>query len=284
MSAVANGKEAETLQQPPLASSSSSVSMHISANTKYIISTSGRVTSLKRYKRMLQDILAVDIAYVPISSGDPTDAKIQPAKFANALKGLPCIGGAISRDIKHSIIPFLDKVDDYARAVQSVNTVLVTSDGKLAGYNTDALGFKAAIQGGIQKSTTPIKTAICYGYGGVAFVVVTVLRELGIEVVMAGRNMTTAAVRAEELKTEVWDPSSASPADLFINATPASEHPLEEAPNFLEAIKGCKLAFDHEMPGTYLRQYCAEQKQQGSDLQLILGEDMYYPVSLYIYY
>jgi shikimate 5-dehydrogenase len=60
--------------------------------------------------------------------------------------------------------------------------------------------------------------------------------------------------------------------DLFINATPASIYPLNLAPNFLEALESCTIAFDHEMPGMYLAEYCSTH-----NIYLIEGLKMYYP-------
>jgi hypothetical protein len=82
--------------------------------------------------------------------------------------------------------------------------------------------------------------------------------------------MTTAASRSQELGADVWTPDVV--VDLFVNASPASEHPLEEADNFLNALQGAKIVFDHEMPGRYLEKYCAD-----NSIFHIKGLDMYYP-------
>lgn len=243
--------------------------MLIGPNTKLIISTSGRVSSLRRYKCLLQDILKVDIAYIPIHSGSEESPSIEPHRFVGALKGMACIGGAISRDIKHSIIPYLDELDDSAAAVQSVNTVVFQEDRSLKGYNTDVLGFKSAIEEGIASSGIAVKTAVCYGNGGVTSVVTSVLSGLGIRVYLCGRDLAKVSNRALELGVELWQGES---VDLFVNATPASESPLDEAANLIEALKDCKIAFDHEMPGKYLKEYCNEHK-----IIHIPGEKMYYP-------
>lgn len=244
------------------------VPMAIGPNTRYIISTSGRLSSLKRYKCLLQDILKLDIAYLPIHSGSLEHPAIDPIRFVSALKGMPCIGGAISKDIKHIIVPHLDHLDESAVAVQSVNTVVI-QHGKLIGYNTDVIGFRLAIEQGIRTSSLTVRTAVCYGSGGVASVVTSVLQSMGIRVYLAGRSMESVGPRCVELKVEAWH---GEVVDLFVNATPASEHPLHEATNFLEALKGCKIAFDHEMPGQFLRAYCQEH-----GVFHIAGELMYYP-------
>lgn len=246
-----------------------SVPVKIGANTRFIISTSGRPSSIERYRKLLQDILLVDIAYIPINSGSADNKIIDPQRFAYALKGFPCIGGAISKDIKRAIIPFLDEIEVSAEKVQSVNTVLVDKNGQLKGYNSDVVGFRHAIVNGVNNSGSKVESAICYGYGGVASVVTSVLQELGYKVYIIGRNAEIANTRAMELGVEFWSGQS---AELFVNATPASERPLEMAPNLLESLKCCKIVFDHEMPGKYLQEYCDLH-----NVHHIKGLDMYYP-------
>lgn len=243
--------------------------MVIGPQTKYILSTSGRLSSLQRYQRLLQKLIQADIAYLPIHSGDLSKPTIDPQRFVCALKGMPCIGGAISRDIKHAVIPFLDELDETASVVNSVNTVIVQPDGKLRGYNTDVLGFKCAIEHGMKLSGIKVESAVCYGYGGVASVVVSVLQQLGVKVYVTGRSHESAEKRAIELDISVW---SNEPIQLFVNATPASEKPLDEATNFISALSQASIAFDHEMPGRFMQEYCTRH-----NIYHIKGIDMYYP-------
>ena len=236
------------------ASKASNVPVLIGGSTQYIISTSGRPKSLQRYTKLLQGILGLDIAYLPISSPS-NDGRIDPQHFANVIRGLNCLGGAISRDIKHTIIPFLDEVDSLAQQVQSVNTVIRVGS-KLKGFNTDALGFRQAIIQGLDTAgLRPIvKTAVVYGYGGVSSVVFSVLQDLGIRVHVTGRNLEKAAACAQQhMGVELYQ---GQPCDLFVNAAPVTDLPLAEAPNFLAALSGCRCAFDHEMPGEMLRMHC----------------------------
>lgn len=247
--------------------SANNISVSIGPNTEFIVSTSGRLSSLRRYRALLNRVLNLDAVYIPLTNH--AKGKVDPQRFSLALRGMPCIGGAISKDIKHSIIPFLDEVDEDAVKIGSVNTVVVRK-GALKGYNTDALGFERAIIEGISSAAIgPVHSAICYGYGGVASVVTTVLAKMGITVYLTGRNEKSIISRANELNVQAW---SNEQCDLFINATPASERPLEEADNFLPAITGCKIAFDHEMPGVYLAEYCS-----ANNIYHIKGTAMYYP-------
>jgi shikimate 5-dehydrogenase len=250
-----------------------SAEMKIGGRTRFIISTSGRLPSIQRYTRLLQGILNLDVAYIPINSGDPSSEAIDPERFAMALRGMPCIGGAISRDIKHSIIPFLDGIDDLARAVSSVNTVIVEPQTRaLRGYNTDALGFKAAISKALERSGLTIRSAVCYGYGGVTSVVVAVLRTMGInEIYLVGRRMDEAARRAQELGVDPWRPGLEW-SGLFVNASPVTDRPLEQAVHFLEALNGAVMVFDHELVGAHLKAYC-----EARGIVHVPGTDMYYP-------
>ena len=45
---------------------------------------------------------------------------------------------------KETVIPFLDEIDDAAKAIGAVNTV-VKRDGRLYGYNTDFAGMSALL-------------------------------------------------------------------------------------------------------------------------------------------
>ncbi len=259
---------------PAHAPSRDLVSVSVGANTRYILSTSGRPTSLERYRRLLQEVLCLDIAYIPISAEGPPGSPIDPERFCWALRGINCVGGAISRDIKARVLPFLDEVDEFARRVGSVNTVLRRGD-RLVGYNTDADGFRKAIVSGVAASGVSVQSAVVYGYGGVTNVVVHVLKELGYAVALTGRRLDEASRRADELGATVFSPGDSAEFQLLVNAAPVTDKPLVQATGLLEALAcvqqgGC--VFDHEMPGAELELYCAAHS-----LHHINGKAMYYP-------
>lgn len=241
--------------------------MKITPATKYILSTSGRASSIERYQRLLQEILQIDIAYLPISPY-AEDGLIKAEHFVQAIKGLGAIGGAISKDIKIQVIPYLDKLDSSAQKVGSVNTVIREED-ILIGYNSDAYGFEQAIREGIAQFQVSVKTALIYGYGGVFNVAYHVLDSLGIEVSLTGRRVEEVIKKNEKYRLNTFD---GSPRDLFVNASPVTDHPLDEAKGFLAALRGSKMVFDHHMPGSYLAAYCSE-----NNIAYIPGRAMYYP-------
>ena len=243
-----------------------SIETRISPHTRFIISTSGRPSSMARYKKLLQEELSLDIVYLPLAP-HRANGLIDPQDFTHIITGLGAIGGAISKDIKGKVIPFLDQLDDSAKQVQSVNTV-INKEGKLIGYNTDAMGFSAAIREGIKNSGETIRKAVVYGYGGVFNVVYHELKKLGIEVVLTGRNPE----KVGEVSNAFGLTSFTGEADLFVNATPVTDEPLHHAENFLDAIKNCSVVFDHHMPGQALMDYCAAERKH-----YIPGTAMYYP-------
>lgn len=249
----------------------------ITASSKFILSTSGRIRSCQRYKTLLQDILGLNVVYIPthtLFSDDMSNIsqKIDPQEFVWALRGMPCLGGAISRDIKQSVVQFLDEVDESARAVNSVNTIV--RRGKiLRGYNTDVIGFRQAVENGLAANpNTTVTSAVIYGYGGVTNVAAHVLKSMGMIVYITGRRSDMVLAKAQELGVEVW--TTAIQANLFVNAAPVSSSPLAEAEMFLPALAGCSLVFDHELNGHCLAAHCAAQNPP---VPLISGMDMYVP-------
>ncbi|MDF2857164.1 MAG: shikimate dehydrogenase [Neobacillus sp.] len=77
----------------------------------------------------------IDAAYHPF--------QVKNEDLKTAIQGLKTIGISgfnVTVPHKSSIIPLLDDVDNLAKQIGAVNTV-VNEDGKLVGYNTDGLGF-----------------------------------------------------------------------------------------------------------------------------------------------
>ncbi|BBM87800.1 shikimate dehydrogenase family protein [Candidatus Uabimicrobium amorphum] len=68
---------------------------------------------------------------------DPANAEA----IVNAFREDPLyVGGGMGSGFKDKVAPFLDDLDESAKAIGSVN-VVAKRDGKLIGYNTDGIGF-----------------------------------------------------------------------------------------------------------------------------------------------
>ena len=76
-------------------------------------------------------------------------------------------GVNITVPFKKKIIPFLDKLDDYANDTQSVNTIYKQFDGQIIGSNTDGRGFAASLSDNILNEYHG-KNIFILGAGGVA--------------------------------------------------------------------------------------------------------------------
>lgn len=78
---------------------------------------------------------------------------------------------------KEAILPFLDKLDKKAKEIGAVNTIKITENGGLIGYNTDYYGFKKSIEPYLK---THHKKALILGTGGASKAIAYALKKLGI--------------------------------------------------------------------------------------------------------
>jgi shikimate dehydrogenase len=244
-------------------------SVNLNVQTKFIFSTSGSASSLVKHNEAIRT-LGLNLVYFTLA--DP----VTPEGYAALVRSPIARGAAVTGrgGLKSTIIPFLDDVEPLALKTQAVNTI-VNNDGRLYGYNSDAIGLKTALMKGIEASGVDIKTAVIYGNGGVSGVAFHVLLELGIKVTMVGRDPRKVQEKRKQLGLEHLTDFE-GPYDLVVDATPISS-----SPDFLHAtglsglLGGCKMVFCHNMPEkdnktNYLEQYCVENK-----LYFIPGNWMY---------
>ncbi len=97
---------------------------------------------------------------------------------------------------KVDIIKYLDSIDNFAKIVGAVNTVVIDENKKLHGYNTDVSGFVEAIPEKWRKNLTGKKAAVL-GSGGAARAILVGLIEMGVkEISILARNQ----YKSNELK------------------------------------------------------------------------------------
>ncbi|HLC84584.1 MAG TPA: hypothetical protein VJH22_02215 [Candidatus Nanoarchaeia archaeon] len=106
---------------------------------------------------------------------DPRNLEAIVGAFRNDPKYL---GGGMAVGFKEAIIPFLDAV--VPADLKSVN-IVVKDNGRLIGYNTDALGLYESIADELAKQAKSVKngTFVILGAGGVAKQLVRVLAQNG---------------------------------------------------------------------------------------------------------
>lgn len=93
---------------------------------------------------------------------------VLPASLGDGVRGLRALGFRgfnVTLPHKSAILPFLDEIDDAARTVGAVNTV-VCEDGKLKGFNTDVEGFLSALKA--HGFSLRNKNVVLFGAGGAA--------------------------------------------------------------------------------------------------------------------
>ena len=100
-------------------------------------------------------------------------------KAIQGIKALNIRGANITFPYKEKVIKFLDEVEESARRIRAVNTI-VNNKGILTGYNTDVIGFKKSLQED-RKFVIKEKKAVILGAGGAARAVVYALLEEEIE-------------------------------------------------------------------------------------------------------
>ena len=80
-----------------------------------------------------------------------------------SIRALNIRGVNITFPYKEKAIEFLDEVEESARRIGAVNTI-VNNKGNLTGYNTDVIGFKKTFQE-VGKFTIKKKKAVILGQG-----------------------------------------------------------------------------------------------------------------------
>ena len=111
------------------------------------------------------------------------------------LKGLN-----VTIPFKESVIPLLDRVDKEAMAIGAVNTIKITRDGKLIGYNTDHYGFAKALANFLPLKE---KTALILGNGGAAKAIAFVLDTMEFDYSFVSRVKTNNNLTYAELNRQI---------------------------------------------------------------------------------
>lgn len=125
---------------------------------------------------------------------------------------------------KENVIPLLDRIDKEAKKIGAVNTIKVSRDGKLVGYNTDHYGFAKALS-----DVLPIKekTALILGTGGASKAVAYVLEAMEFHFHFVSRTKTDNHLVYKELNRDI-----VSKHFLIINCTPLGTFPnIHDYPN-----------------------------------------------------
>ena len=133
---------------------------------------------------------------------------------------------------------YLDEIDDDAKNIGAVNTIKITDDNKLIGYNTDVYGFTESIKPLLRKHH---KKALILGTGGASKAVAFALQKLDVEYKFVSRNIAEDKLLYSMLNEVIMNDFL-----VIINCSPVGTFPnIDEAPNIpYQFVTNRHLLFD----------------------------------------
>lgn len=162
-------------------------------------------------------------------------------RAVDGVRALGLAGVNVTVPHKVSVMPFLDEIDDEARMVGAVNTI-VNRSGRLVGYNTDGRGFVRSLERQGGRAIEGAHVAVI-GAGGAAQAIVCSLARANAATIAIANRTVEKAIRlansvSKELGAEAVAISNEGPeiesalerADIVIQATTLGMHPREDVP------------------------------------------------------
>lgn len=150
------------------------------------------------------------------------------------LKGLN-----ITIPYKEAVIPHLDKLSKTALKIGAVNTIKVSKNKKLKGYNTDYFGFKKSLLSILKPQHNK---ALILGTGGASKAVAYALQSLEIPYSFVSRNYSEKVNFVyQNLTQQIMDQHT-----IIVNCTPLGTYPnIAQCPEIpYEFISDKHLLFD----------------------------------------
>lgn len=214
------------------------MTIQINKDTTLCMSLAARPSNFgTRFHNYLYQALGLNFIYKAFS---PTDL----AAAIAGMRALNIRGCGVSMPFKEACLPLVDELDDSAKAIQSINTI-VNTDGHLKAYNTDYIAIAKLLA---EHQIPPDLVFALQGSGGMAKAVACTLRNAGSNNGhIVSRNEMTGRALSEKYGF-TWHPCMEGvQADLLINATPIGMAGGAEA-NHLSfsktAIDNARVIFD----------------------------------------
>ena len=159
---------------------------------------------------------------------------VQPGKLEDAIRGLPALGLAgCNVTIPHKVdaMKLMDVVDPLARRMGAINTIVVTPEGALHGFNNDGFGYIQCLRDAKPDWRADAGPATVLGAGGAARAVVLSLLDQGAkEIRLTNRTRAKAQALADEFGAGVqvvdWSERHEALANiaLLVNTTNQGMH------------------------------------------------------------
>ena len=179
---------------------------------------------------------------------------VQPERLEDAIRGLRGLGLAgCNVTIPHKVdaMRLMDVVDPLARRMGAINTIVVTPEGALHGFNNDGFGYIQSLKDAKPDWAANAGPATVLGAGGAARAVVLSLLDQGAtEIRLINRTKSKAQALADEFGAGVqaYDWSERSEAlrgtALLVNTTNQGMHGQPGLDIALDALPGTALVSD----------------------------------------
>lgn len=145
-------------------------------------------------------------------------------KLQSVVSNKNLIGFNVTIPFKEEIIDHLDAINDEAKTIGAVNTVVINSLGELIGFNTDCWGFGESLRPHLKANH---KKALILGTGGAAKAIAYVLTQFGINYRYVSRKQSDEVlINYSELDNSIIESHT-----LIINCTPLGTYPnIDYAP------------------------------------------------------
>ncbi|WP_319446794.1 MULTISPECIES: shikimate 5-dehydrogenase [unclassified Mycobacterium] len=183
----------------------------LSKDTRLCISLAARPSNIgTRFHNYLYDVLGLDFIYKAFTTTDIAAA-------IGGVRALGIRGCSVSMPFKEDVIALVDELEQSARAIGSVNTI-VNEGGKLTAANTDYLAVQRLID---EHRLDPSGSVLIRGSGGMASAVGAAFRDHGFHTgVIVARNEDAGRVLAERLGYEYAADIGTRSASVIVNVTP----------------------------------------------------------------
>jgi len=156
---------------------------------------------------------------------------------------LPLSGCAVTMPLKQEVMPHLEQMDELTRRIGACNTLRVSADLKLSGYNTDVAGVVRPLE---KRLALEGARVVVVGAGGAARAAVFALVDRGAEVFVVNRTHENAVALARAAKARALrhEQLARQRFDVLINSTPCGMNGSKEALPIAENELNAELVFD----------------------------------------
>jgi shikimate dehydrogenase len=183
----------------------------LNKDTTLCISLAARPSNIgTRFHNYLYDRLGIDFIYKAFTTTDIGAA-------IGGVRALGIRGCSVSMPFKEDVIALVDHVQDSARAIDSVNTI-VNDAGVLTASNTDYIAIERLIA---EHGLRPGQSVLIHGSGGMAKAVGSAFRDNGFhDGIVVARNESAGPELADKLGYHWRSHLGGAAAAIVVNVTP----------------------------------------------------------------